>query len=306
MGALGSMRPPRRPVRLPFTGGALPLCAVSAVSPRTRPSGRSTRASAGCCRDLAPRPRRPGAHVRRRRRRSAAQRLAIIDLKSGDQPIYNEDRSLALVYNGEVYNYAGPAAGAAGARPRAARRDRLRGRRAPLRGATATSSCTELDGMFAFALWDARAPAAADRARPLRRQAPATTRGTARRSRSAPRSSRCSRPAASRPRSIPTRRSSCCASRTSSRSARCSPACKLLPPGTPAGARRRRAAHRAAGGRRCRNPSPGLSADGCPTLLRERFAAAVERQLDRRRRGRVVPLGRPGHGRDRRRGASSI
>ncbi len=33
------------------------------------------------------------------------RRLAIIDLKGGDQPIYNEDRSIVTVYNGEIYNY---------------------------------------------------------------------------------------------------------------------------------------------------------------------------------------------------------
>jgi asparagine synthase (glutamine-hydrolysing) len=33
------------------------------------------------------------------------QRLAIIDLEGGWQPVYNEDRSLAVVYNGEIYNY---------------------------------------------------------------------------------------------------------------------------------------------------------------------------------------------------------
>ena len=32
-------------------------------------------------------------------------RLSIIDLKSGDQPIYNQDRTVCTVFNGEIYNY---------------------------------------------------------------------------------------------------------------------------------------------------------------------------------------------------------
>src|SRR5947209_9163978 len=32
-------------------------------------------------------------------------RLAVIDIETGDQPIFNEDRSLVLVCNGEIYNY---------------------------------------------------------------------------------------------------------------------------------------------------------------------------------------------------------
>lgn len=33
------------------------------------------------------------------------RRLAIIDVKGGDQPIYNENKSVVVVYNGEIYNY---------------------------------------------------------------------------------------------------------------------------------------------------------------------------------------------------------
>ena len=33
------------------------------------------------------------------------RRLSIIDLKGGDQPIYNEDNSMVITFNGEIYNY---------------------------------------------------------------------------------------------------------------------------------------------------------------------------------------------------------
>lgn len=33
------------------------------------------------------------------------RRLSIIDLSTGSQPIFNEDRSLVLTFNGEIYNY---------------------------------------------------------------------------------------------------------------------------------------------------------------------------------------------------------
>ena len=32
------------------------------------------------------------------------RRLAIIDLVTGEQPVYNEDKSVAAILNGEIYN----------------------------------------------------------------------------------------------------------------------------------------------------------------------------------------------------------
>ncbi len=35
----------------------------------------------------------------------ANQRLSIIDLKKGHQPIHNEDESIWVTFNGEIYNF---------------------------------------------------------------------------------------------------------------------------------------------------------------------------------------------------------
>jgi len=81
------------------------------------------------------------------------QRLRVIDLETGDQPVFNEDGSIAVVLNGEIYNY------------RELRADlQRRGHRFATNGDTEVIAhlyeefgpqCVErLHGMFAFAVWD--------------------------------------------------------------------------------------------------------------------------------------------------------
>jgi len=83
------------------------------------------------------------------------RRLSIIDLATGHQPIPNEDRSLWVVYNGEVYNY------------QELHQDLVnRGHRFTTASDTETllhlyeeegvGGLPRLRGMFAYALWDAQ------------------------------------------------------------------------------------------------------------------------------------------------------
>ncbi len=86
----------------------------------------------------------------------AIRRLRIIDLETGDQPLSNETGEITLVLNGEIYNY------------RELRKELLdRGHHfktqsdgeviAHLYEEKGTDLVHDLNGMFAFALWDARA-----------------------------------------------------------------------------------------------------------------------------------------------------
>jgi asparagine synthase (glutamine-hydrolysing) len=89
----------------------------------------------------------------------AMRRLRIIDLAGGSQPIANEDETISIVFNGEIYNY------------RELRKDLIRlGHRFRTQSDTEVIvhayeqfgvQCVEhLDGMFAFAIYDERIPGA--------------------------------------------------------------------------------------------------------------------------------------------------
>ena len=83
------------------------------------------------------------------------RRLSIIDLSGGRQPLFNEDESVVVVYNGEIYNFQALAAELA-----------RRGHRFRTHSDTEVivhgweewgAECVHrFRGMFAFALWDRR------------------------------------------------------------------------------------------------------------------------------------------------------
>jgi asparagine synthase (glutamine-hydrolysing) len=83
------------------------------------------------------------------------RRLAIIDLAGGDQPMFNEDRSVSVVFNGEIYNFQYLMAELTGL----GHHFRTRSDTEAIVHAWEEwgEACLDrFNGQFAFALWDAR------------------------------------------------------------------------------------------------------------------------------------------------------
>ncbi len=118
--------------------GEAPLAAIRAMCDRLRhrgPDGEGYHLDGGCA--------------------LGARRLSVVDPAGGHQPLSNEDRSVWLAFDGEIYNH------------RELRRDLIaRGHRFATACDTETvvhsyeqegrASLARLRGMFAFALWDSR------------------------------------------------------------------------------------------------------------------------------------------------------
>ena len=146
----------RRPRGVLKEGSRTPHVRHRRTSQTRRRAGRSRRSSSAMCAALEHRgPDSRGVHVDGGVG-LGIQRLRVIDLETGDQPIYNEDRSVAVVLNGEIYNYRElrerPAA-------RAGHRFATDGDTeviAHLYEEEGADCVRSLHGMFAFALWDAR------------------------------------------------------------------------------------------------------------------------------------------------------
>ena len=129
-----------------------------------------------------PRPRRRGGSWTRREDRVALghRRLSIVDLSpAGHQPMSNEDGTVWITFNGEIYNHAELRAEleAKGHRFRSHTDTETIVHLYEEEGRAASSGCT---GCSRFAIWDSRTARAVPRARPARHQA-ALLRAAARR-----------------------------------------------------------------------------------------------------------------------------
>ena len=193
------------------------------------------------------------------------RRLSIIDVAGGAQPMENADGDVVITYNGEVYNFMRAARGAGAARATGS------GRAATPRSILqqfeqhGVGGIAALDGMFAFAIWEARDAAADAGARPRRHQAALLRRARRRRHRVRVRAVRAARPRRRRPRAVDRRAGVVLLLRLRPPAARRSCArCASCRPATRSSGRTATSGCRARTGR-CRAPAPGARASPTPS-----------------------------------------
>ncbi len=94
------------------------------------------------------------------------RRLSIIDVAGGHQPLANEDGSVWIVFNGEIYNHRELRQRLEGCGPPVPHAQRHRGDRPSLRGRRARLRSSISTACSPWPIWDARAPATGAGPRP--------------------------------------------------------------------------------------------------------------------------------------------
>lgn len=128
------------------------MCGIAGIF-TCKPTGNEPDIIKGMCNELVHRGPDDEGHYSDDNISLGMRRLSIIDLEGGHQPIYNEDKSVVIILNGEIYNYI-------------ELREELRAKGHVFRTNSdvevvvhlyeekGIEALNDLNGMFAFCLWD--------------------------------------------------------------------------------------------------------------------------------------------------------